>query len=130
MFDVCTTGDTAHIDSIFKFLPKHASTRVHRYSSLLHVPSGQRGHVAMVGRILCTKCTLHSNHSLTRVMFQQTKLLLRSGHFLTTYPRIAQRQKCELRCKTTYWGKKFELFLLSVQVSLVLVIRFSYNKFL
>jgi hypothetical protein len=25
MFDVCTTGDTAHIDTIFKFLP-HAST--------------------------------------------------------------------------------------------------------
>jgi len=21
MFDVCTTGDTAHIDTIFKFLP-------------------------------------------------------------------------------------------------------------
>jgi len=21
MFDVCTTGDTAHIDKIFKFLP-------------------------------------------------------------------------------------------------------------
>jgi hypothetical protein len=22
MFDMCTTGDTAHIDKIFKFLPK------------------------------------------------------------------------------------------------------------
>jgi len=45
----------------------HASTWVHRYSSLLQwsVPLGQRGHVAMVGRILCTKCTLHSNHRLT-----------------------------------------------------------------
>ena len=46
------------------------------------VPLGQRGHVAMVGRILCTKCTLHSNHRLTRVIFQHTKRLLpRSGHF-------------------------------------------------
>ena len=27
MFDVCTTGDTAHIDMIFKFLP-HMLTRV------------------------------------------------------------------------------------------------------
>jgi len=27
MFDVCTTGDTAHIDTIFKFLP-HTLTRV------------------------------------------------------------------------------------------------------
>jgi hypothetical protein len=22
MFDVCTTGDTAHVDTIFKFLPR------------------------------------------------------------------------------------------------------------
>ena len=45
-------------------LATHASTWVHRYSSLLQwsVSLGQRGHVAMVGRILCTKCTLHSNH--------------------------------------------------------------------
>jgi len=52
MFDVCTTGDIAHIDTIFKFLT-HASTWVHRYSSLLQwsVHLGQRGHVAMVGRI-------------------------------------------------------------------------------
>jgi hypothetical protein len=57
--------------------------------------------------ILCTKCTLHSNHRLTRVIFQHTKRLLpRSGHFLTTYTRIAQRQNSELRWKTTYWGKK------------------------
>jgi len=40
--------------------------------------------------VLCTKCTLHSNHRLTCVIFQQTKRLLpRSGHFLTTYSRIA-----------------------------------------
>jgi hypothetical protein len=50
-----------------QFLATHASTWVHRHSSLLQwsVPLGQRGHVAMVGRILCTKCTLHSNHRLT-----------------------------------------------------------------
>ena len=48
-------------------LATRASTWVHRYSSLLRwsVTLGQRGHVAMVGRILCTKCTLHSNHRLT-----------------------------------------------------------------
>jgi len=92
MFDVCTKGDTAHIDTILKFLPHTASTWVHRYFSLLQwsVPLGQRGHVAMMGRILCTKCTLHSNHRLTCVIFQWTKRLLsRSGHFVTTYPRIA-----------------------------------------
>ena len=45
----------------------HVSTWVHRYPSLLQwsVPLGQRGHVAMLGRILCMKCTLHSNHRLT-----------------------------------------------------------------
>ena len=73
-------------------LATHASTWVHQYSSLLQwsVPLGQRGRVTMVGRILCTKCTLHSNHRLTRLIFQHTKLLLpRSGHFHTTYTRIA-----------------------------------------
>ena len=132
-------------------LATHASTLVHRYSSLLlwSVPLGQRGHVKTVGRIpglwcipkkksqgvmsgelrghtisgwsfpdarpiqrpgktvfrywrtndlvcrrvLCvlyTKRTLHSNHRLTRVIFQHTKRLLhRSDHFLTTYNRIA-----------------------------------------
>jgi len=33
MFDVCTTGDTAHIDAIFKFLP-HA--RQHGCIDILH----------------------------------------------------------------------------------------------
>ena len=91
MFDVCTTGDTAHIDTIFKYVT-HASTWVHRYSSQLQwsVPLGQRGHVAMLIYILHTKYMLHSNHSITGVIFQLTKRLLpRSGHFLTTYTRIA-----------------------------------------
>jgi len=91
-------------------LTTHASTWVHRYSSLLQrsVPLGQRVHVAMVGRIICTKSTLHGNHRLTRVIFQHTKRLLpRSGHFLTTHTRIAWLQKCELRWKTTYWDNFF-----------------------
>ena len=33
MFDVCTTGDTAHIDTIFKFLPH---TRLHVCIDILH----------------------------------------------------------------------------------------------
>ena len=49
--------------------------------------------VLSVGRpfcVLCTKCTLHSNYRLNRAIFQHTKRLLpRSGHFLTTYTRIA-----------------------------------------
>jgi len=70
----------------------HTSTWVHRYSSLLQwsVALGQRGHVVMVGRILCTKCTLHSYHRLIYVILQHTKWFLpRSGHFITTCTRIA-----------------------------------------
>jgi hypothetical protein len=33
MFDVCTTGDTAHIDTTFKFLPH---TRQHGCIDILH----------------------------------------------------------------------------------------------
>jgi hypothetical protein len=33
VFDVCTTGDTAHIDTIFKFLPH---TRQHECIDILH----------------------------------------------------------------------------------------------
>ena len=71
MFDVCTMGDGTHQYNI-QVLATHASTWVHRYSSLLQwsVPLGQRGHVAMVGRIPglwhIPRCTLHSNHRLTR----------------------------------------------------------------
>ena len=59
-------------------LATHASTWMHRYFSLLQwsVPLGQWGHVVMVLCVLCTKYTLHSNHRLTRVIFQHTKRLL------------------------------------------------------
>jgi hypothetical protein len=68
-------------------LATHASSWMYQYSSLLQwsVPLGQRGYVAMVGQILCTKCSLHSNHRPTHVIFQHTKWLLPwGGHFLTT----------------------------------------------
>jgi hypothetical protein len=38
MFDVCTTGDTAHIDTIFKFLPH---TRVNMGASTFFTASGR-----------------------------------------------------------------------------------------
>jgi len=95
MFDVCTTGDTAHIDTIFKFLPH---TRQHGCFLLAQTPRFSklfipRTNVLVCRRflcVLCTKCTLHSNHRLIRVIFRHTKRLLpRSGHFLTTYTLIA-----------------------------------------
>ena len=88
----------------------HVSTWVRQYSSLLQwsVPLGQQGHMAMALCLLYTKCTLHSNHRLIRVLFQHTKWLLpQSGHFLITYTHIAWQQKCELWRKTNYWEKTF-----------------------
>jgi hypothetical protein len=73
-------------------LATNASTWVHRYSSLLQlfIPCTNGLFCRRVLCVLCTKCTLHSNHTLTRLILQHTKRLLpRSGHFLTTYTRIA-----------------------------------------
>jgi len=95
MFDVCTAGDTAHIDTIFKFLPH---TRQHGCFLLAQTPSFSKLFIprtnGLVCRrvlcVICTKYTLHSNHRLSRVIFQHTKRFLpRSGHFLTKYTRIA-----------------------------------------
>jgi hypothetical protein len=92
-------------------LATHASTWVHRYSSLLQwsVPFGHRGHVAMLLCVLCMKCTLHSNHRLTCVIFQHTKwLLLQNGHFLTHYIHL-HRLAAEMwtTMKNNLLGKKF-----------------------
>jgi hypothetical protein len=38
MFDVCTTGDTTHVDTIFKFLPH---TRVNTGTSVFFTASGR-----------------------------------------------------------------------------------------
>ena len=101
-------------------LVTHASTWVHRYSSLLQwsVPLGQRGHVTMVGRILSTKCTLHSNHRLARVIFQHTKRLLPPerpfSHYIHSH-RLAVEMWTTMK-NNLLGGKIFELFRLSVQV--------------
>jgi hypothetical protein len=65
MFNLCTTGDMAHIDTIFKFLPH---MRQHRCIGILHCCNDpclqpQRGHV-LVRPIIATwprwpKCTDH-----------------------------------------------------------------------
>jgi len=58
--------------------------------------------------IICTKCMLQCNHSLTHVIFQHTKwLLLQSSHFFTTYTSITWWQKCELWWKNNLTPKKF-----------------------
>ena len=75
VFDVCTTGDTAHIGTIFKFL--HVTT----WFLLAQTPSFSKLFKpctnGLVCRrllcVLCTDCTLHSNHTLTLAIFQHTK---------------------------------------------------------
>jgi len=103
---MCSPRVTRHI-SIRNSSSCH--TRVNMGASTFFVAAMIRAFRScrLVVCVLCTKCTLHSNHRLSRVIFQHTKRLLpRSGHFLTTYTRIAKLQKCELRWKTIYWGKK------------------------
>jgi len=72
VFIVCTMGDNGTHRYNIQVLATHSPAWVLQYSSLLQwsMPLGQWGHVAMVGRILCTKCTLQSNHRLTHVIFQ------------------------------------------------------------
>ena len=78
MFDVCTTGDTAHIDTIFKFLP-HTHTRVNMGAFCLHrqpvsvnclyharMVLSVGGYFAYFAQNAC--CTV--NHRITRVIFQ------------------------------------------------------------
>jgi len=65
-----------------RVLATHTSTRVHRHSSQttsfskLFIPRVNGLVCRRVLCVLCMKCTLHSNHRLTHVIFQHTKWLL------------------------------------------------------
>jgi hypothetical protein len=80
--------DTHRYD--IQVLATHVSTWVRRHSSLLQwsVPLGQRGHVAMVGRIFYTKYTLHSNHRLT-VWYSNTQNDISPGAAIFSLHKLA-----------------------------------------
>ena len=59
MFDVCTTGDTAHIDTIFKFLPH---TRVNMGASIFFTAAMIRGFRSARSRGNGGTNTLHEMH--------------------------------------------------------------------
>ena len=59
MFDVCTAGDTAHIDTIFKFLPH---TRVKMGASILFTAAMIRAFRSARSRGNGTLRTLHEIH--------------------------------------------------------------------
>ena len=98
-------------------LATHTSTWVHRYSSLLQwsVALGQRGHVQIVWRILCTKCTLHSNHRLT-VWYSNTQNDFSPGAAIFSLHTLASPNGRNVNYdeKQLTGEKNFELFLLSV----------------
>ena len=98
----------------------HTSTWVLRYSSLLQwsVTSGTRGHVAMVGRKLCTKCTLHSNHRLT-VWYSDTQNDFSPGAAIFSIHKFASPSGRNVNYdeKQLTGKRNFDLFILSVQVS-------------
>jgi len=120
MFDVCTTGDTAHIDTIFKFLPH---TCINMGASIFFTAAMIRAFRSArsckrVLCILCTKCTLHSNYRLTRVIFQHTKRLPPRVAIFSLHTLASPRGRNVNYDEKQLTGKKiFELFLLSVQVS-------------
>jgi uncharacterized membrane protein SirB2 len=94
-------------------LATNSSTWVHRYSSLLQwsVPLDQRGHVAMVRQILCTKCTSHNNHRLTPVIFQHTKDLSPGAAIFSLHTRASSSGRNVNYDEKQLSGEKhFELF--------------------
>ena len=52
LFDVCTTGDTAHIDMIFKFLPH---TRQHECFLLAQTPSFSKLYIQRANSLFCRR---------------------------------------------------------------------------
>jgi len=59
MFDVCTTGDTAHIDTIFKFSPH---TRLNMCASIFFTAVSIRDFRSARPRGNCGTNTLHEMH--------------------------------------------------------------------
>jgi len=61
IFDVCTTGDTAHIDKIFKFLP-HTHTRVNMGAWIFFTAAMIRAFSSARSRGNSILRTLHEMH--------------------------------------------------------------------
>ena len=123
LFDVCTTGDTAHIDAIFKLLPH---TRVNMSAFWLHrqpVSVNSLYHARMVLSVggsfaYCARnarCTVTTDllvwYSDTQNDFSPWAAIFSLHTLASPSGRNVNYDK-----KTTYWRGN-ELFLLSVQVT-------------
>jgi len=103
MFDVCTTGDTAHIDTIFKFLPQARQNGCFLLAqtssfSILFIPHTNGLVCRRVLCVLCRKCTLHSNHRLTRVIFQHTQNDFSPGAAIFSLHTLASTISRDVNC--------------------------------
>jgi hypothetical protein len=91
-------------------LATHASTWVHRYSSLLHwsVPLGQRGHVGGSFAYFArnARCTLTTD---LLVWYSNTQNDFSTGAAILSFYKLASPSGRNMNCdkKTTYWGKDF-----------------------
>jgi len=86
--------------------------------SKLFIPSTNGLVCRRVLCLLCTKCTLHSNHRLNRVIFQQTKDFSPGAAIFSLHTIASPGGRNVNYNEKQLTGKKiFELFLLYVQVS-------------
>ena len=103
MFDVCTTGDTAHIDTIFKYLP-HTALYFIRYSEQHDTFRKLNLLRVQVKRIEGTCPLLPVRHSITNLCSRSSGT---KKTYVGTYLIHAHRQYDVLRC-LFYFLKKAE----------------------
>ena len=121
MFAVCTTGDTAHIDTLFKFLPH---TRQHECIDTVHCCNYPCLKVSEVTWQWCdeylarnARCTVTTDLLCDIPTHKTTSSPERPFFSLRTLASPSGRN-VNYNEKTIYWGGgEIELFLLSVQVS-------------
>jgi hypothetical protein len=129
IFDVYTTGDRAHIDTLFKFLPH---TRQHECVDILYCCNDPclRGHVAMVGR---TQNTVHSTSHHCHVshmhgLLQQWTISMHPCWRVCTwisYQCVICHLWCTHRTSLVVKRKTFFCFLVDVNNSII-----SYSYFI
>jgi hypothetical protein len=120
IFGVCTTGDTEHIDTIFRFL-QHTSTWAHRCSLLLQwsVHLGQRVHVSGSFAYFTRneRCTVTTD---LLVWYSNTQNDFSPGAAIFSLHTLAPPSGRNVNYdKNNLLGKKSEFFPLSVQVFVI-----------
>jgi len=121
MFDVCTTGDMTHIDTIFKFLPH---TRQHGGIDILHCCNDPCLYVSEVTWrwwdeyfARNARCTVTTDLLCDIPTHKTTPPLERPfSHYIHSHRLAAELWT--MMINNLRGGKNFELFLQSLQVSI------------